>query len=57
MQVMSLTYNYKNAGDESYSIGNRNNITAGTRNNFILGNDVAIGAGINNVVVLGKDLR
>lgn len=31
-----LSYNYKNAGDESYSIGNRNNIATGTKNNFIL---------------------
>lgn len=43
----------KNEGEASYMIGNKNEIAAGTSDNFILGNSVSIGEGINNSVALG----
>lgn len=46
-------YFYQNEGDASYMIGNKNNIAAGTSDNFILGNYVSIGEGIDNSVALG----
>ena len=36
-------------------IGNRNRISSGSNNNFILGNNVSIGADIQNSVALGND--
>ncbi|WP_338992424.1 YadA-like family protein [Fusobacterium animalis] len=47
------TYDYKNEGNNSYMIGNQNNITSGSNDNFILGNNVEIGAGIQKAVALG----
>ncbi|WP_442486169.1 YadA family autotransporter adhesin [Fusobacterium necrophorum] len=46
-------HDYGNEGDASYMIGNQNKIAAGTSDNFILGNSVSIGEGINNSVALG----
>ena len=43
-------YDYINEGKNSYMFGNYNKIAAGTENNFILGNNVSIGSGINNSV-------
>ncbi|WP_432805914.1 YadA-like family protein [Fusobacterium nucleatum] len=45
---------YKNEGNNSYMIGNKNKIASGSDNNFILGNEVSIGAGITNSVALGN---
>ena len=47
------SYQYKNEGNNSYMIGNKNKIASGSDDNFILGNNVAIGAGITKSVVLG----
>lgn len=44
---------YKNEGNDSYMIGNKNRIASGSNNNFILGNNVEIGAGVQKSVVLG----
>lgn len=49
----TLEMRSKNEGDASYMIGNENEIAAGTSDNFILGNSVSIGEGINNSVALG----
>ena len=47
------SYQYKNEGNNSYMIGNKNKIASGSDDNFILGNNVSIGAGITKSVVLG----
>ena len=44
---------YKNEGNNSYMIGNKNKIASGSDDNFILGNNVTIGAGVQKSVVLG----
>ena len=44
---------YKNEGNNSYMIGNKNKIASGSNDNFILGNNVTIGAGVQKSVVLG----
>ena len=44
---------YKNEGNNSYMIGNKNKIASGSNDNFILGNNVEIGAGVQKSVVLG----
>ena len=46
---------YINAGNNSYMIGNKNKIAAGTKNNFILGNSASISSGVNDAVVLGNN--
>ena len=46
---------YKNEGNNSYMIGNKNKIASGSDDNFILGNNVHIGGGINNSVALGNN--
>ena len=46
-------YQYKNEGNNSYMIGNKNKIASGSDDNFILGNNVAIAAGVQKSVVLG----
>ncbi|KXA26840.1 CEACAM-binding trimeric autotransporter adhesin CbpF [Fusobacterium nucleatum] len=46
-------YIYKNEGNNSYMIGNKNKIASGSNDNFILGNNVEIGAGVQKSVVLG----
>ena len=46
-------YQYKNEGNNSYMIGNKNKIASGSNDNFILGNNVTIGAGVQKSVVLG----
>ena len=46
-------YPYKNEGNNSYMIGNKNKIASGSNDNFILGNNVTIGAGVQKSVVLG----
>ena len=46
---------YINAGNNSYMIGNKNKIAAGTENNFILGNSASISSGVNDAVVLGNN--
>ena len=46
-------YQYKNEGNNSYMIGNKNKIASGSDDNFILGNNVTIGAGVQKSVVLG----
>ena len=48
-------YQYKNEGNNSYMIGNKNKIASGSNDNFILGNNVHIGGGINNSVALGNN--
>uniref|UniRef100_UPI003B988141 Cell surface protein n=1 Tax=Fusobacterium nucleatum TaxID=851 RepID=UPI003B988141 len=48
-------YQYKNEGNNSYMIGNKNKIASGSDDNFILGNNVHIGGGINNSVALGNN--
>ena len=48
-------YQYKNEGNNSYMIGNKNKIAKGSNDNFILGNNVSIGAGIQNSVALGNN--
>ena len=48
------SYQYKNEGNNSYMIGNKNKIASGSDDNFILGNNVHIG-GINNSVALGNN--
>lgn len=45
---------YKNEGNDSYMIGNKNRIARGSDDNFILGNNVSIGSGISNSVALGN---
>ncbi|AYZ74730.1 cell surface protein [Fusobacterium necrophorum] len=57
LKSSGISYKYKNEGNESYTIGNRNSIATRTNNNFILGNDVTIGDGINGAVVLGKSSK
>ncbi|MGP1429759.1 MAG: YadA-like family protein [Fusobacterium sp.] len=47
------SYQYKNEGNNSYMIGNKNKIASGSNDNFILGNNVTIGAGVQKSVVLG----
>ena len=49
------SYQYKNEGNNSYMIGNKNKIASGSDDNFILGNNVHIGGGINNSVALGNN--
>ncbi|CAN2325496.1 Cell surface protein [Fusobacterium sp. oral taxon C10] len=49
------SYQYKNEGNNSYMIGNKNKIASGSNDNFILGNNVSIGAGIHNSVALGNN--
>ena len=49
------SYQYKNEGNNSYMIGNKNKIASGSNDNFILGNNVHIGGGINNSVALGNN--
>ena len=49
------SYQYKNEGNNSYMIGNKNKIANGSDDNFILGNNVHIGGGINNSVALGNN--
>ena len=49
------SYQYKNEGNNSYMIGNKNKIASGSNDNFILGNNVYIGGGINNSVALGNN--
>lgn len=39
-------YIYKNEGNNSYMIGNKNKIVSGSNDNFILGNNVEIGANV-----------
>ena len=46
-------YQYKNEGNNSYMIGNYNKIAKDSNDNFILGNNVTIGAGVQKSVVLG----
>ncbi|WP_338963134.1 YadA-like family protein [Fusobacterium nucleatum] len=46
-------YQYKNEGNNSYMIGNKNKIAKDSNDNFILGNNVTIGAGVQKSVVLG----
>ena len=46
-------YKYKNEGNNSYMIGNYNKIAKDSNDNFILGNNVTIGAGVQKSVVLG----
>ncbi len=46
-------YIYKNEGNNSYMIGNKNKIAKDSNDNFILGNNVEIGAGVQKSVVLG----
>lgn len=46
-------YIYKNEGNNSYMIGNKNKIASGSDDNFILGNNVTIGVGVQKSVVLG----
>ena len=46
---------YKNEGNNSYMIGNKNKIASGSDDNFILGNNVEISAGVQKSVVLGDD--
>ena len=41
-------YKYINEGNNSYMIGNKNKIASGSDDNVILGNNVAIGTGIQN---------
>ena len=48
-------YNFVNEGNNSYMISNLNKIASGSDDNFILGNNVDIRAGITNSVVLGND--
>ena len=48
-------YQYKNEGNNSYMIGNKNKIASGSNDNFILGNNIHIGGGINNSVALGNN--
>ena len=49
------SYQYKNEGNNSYMIGNKNKIASGSDDNFILGNNVHIGGCINNSVALGNN--
>ena len=49
------SYQYKNEGNNSYMIGNKNKIASGSNDNFILGNNVHIGGSINNSVALGNN--
>lgn len=44
---------YKIEGNNSWAIGSYNSIAAGADNNHILGNNIAIGAGITGSIVLG----
>ena len=44
---------YKNEGNNSYMIGNKNKIAKDSNDNFILGNNVTIGTGVQKSVVLG----
>ncbi|KYM37347.1 YadA-like family protein [Fusobacterium necrophorum] len=44
---------YKIEGNNSWAIGSYNSIAAGADNNHILGNNIAIGAGITSSIVLG----
>ena len=46
-------YQNKNEGNNSYMIGNYNKIAKDSNDNFILGNNVTIGAGVQKSVVLG----
>ena len=46
-------YQNKNEGNNSYMIGNYNKIASGSNDNFILGNNVTIDAGVQKSVVLG----
>ncbi|MCL4580113.1 cell surface protein [Fusobacterium nucleatum YWH7199] len=46
-------YKNKNEGNNSYMIGNYNKIAKDSNDNFILGNNVEIGAGVQKSVVLG----
>ena len=46
-------YQYKNEGNNSYMIGNKNKIAKDSNDNFILGNNVTIGTGVQKSVVLG----
>ena len=46
-------YQNKNEGNNSYMIGNYNKIAKDSNDNFILGNNVEIGAGVQKSVVLG----
>ena len=46
-------YRHKNEGNNSYMIGNYNKIAKDSNDNFILGNNVTIGAGVQKSVVLG----
>ena len=46
-------HEYINEGNNSYMIGNKNKIASGSDDNFILGNNVSIGAAITKSVVLG----
>ena len=49
------SHQYKNEGNNSYMIGNKNKIAKDSNNNFILGNKVSIGSGITNSVALGNE--
>ncbi|MFZ8019270.1 YadA-like family protein [Fusobacterium watanabei] len=49
-------YIYKNEGNNSYMIGNKNSIAAGTENNFILGNKNKIASGSNDNFILGNNV-
>lgn len=44
---------YKIEGNNSWAIGSYNSIASGADNNHILGNNIAIGAGITGSIVLG----
>lgn len=46
-------HRYKIEGNNSWAIGSYNSIAAGADNNHILGNNIAIGAGITGSIVLG----
>ncbi|EIJ71280.1 YadA-like C-terminal domain protein [Fusobacterium necrophorum subsp. funduliforme ATCC 51357] len=46
-------HRYKIEGNNSWAIGSYNSIAAGADNNYILGNNIAIGAGITGSIVLG----
>ncbi|MBR8721927.1 hypothetical protein IX325_000228 [Fusobacterium necrophorum subsp. funduliforme] len=46
-------HRYKIEGNNSWAIGSYNSIAAGANNNHILGNNIAIGAGITGSIVLG----
>src|SRR3712207_8784 len=51
------TYDYSTIveGNNSYVIGNDNNVAKGADNTFILGNNVKVQEGISNSVVLGNE--